>query len=81
MWPVVKAWLSGQQQAWVEEYAPERIELPGGRKAKITYTMDGPPTVAARIQDLYGVKEGCGLRNGACRCESKCWRPISGRCR
>jgi ATP-dependent helicase HrpB len=58
VWPVVKAWLSGQQQAWVEEYTPERIELPGGRKAKVTYTMDGPPTLAARIQDLYGVKEG-----------------------
>jgi ATP-dependent helicase HrpB len=58
VWPVVKAWLSGQQQAWVEEYAPERFELPGGRRAKITYTMDGPPTLAARIQDLYGVKEG-----------------------
>lgn len=58
VWPVVKAWLSGQQQAWVEEYAPERIELPGGRKAKVVYAADGPPTVAARIQDLYGVKEG-----------------------
>ena len=56
--PVVKAWLSAQQQSWVEEYTPERIELPGGRKAKITYTTDGPPTMAARIQDLYGVKEG-----------------------
>ncbi len=58
VWPVVKAWLSGQQQGRVEEYAPERIELPSGRKAKVTYTMDGPPTLAARIQDLYGVKEG-----------------------
>ncbi len=58
VWPVMKAWLSGQQQAWVEEYAPERIELPGGRKAKVTYTMDGPPTLAARVQDLYGVKQG-----------------------
>ena len=56
--PVVKAWLSAQQQAWIDEYAPERIELPGGRKAKVTYSTDGPPTVAARIQDLYGVKEG-----------------------
>jgi ATP-dependent helicase HrpB len=56
--PVVKAWLSAQQQAWIEEYAPERIELPGGRKAKVTYSTDGPPTMAARIQDLYGVKEG-----------------------
>jgi ATP-dependent helicase HrpB len=58
VWPVVKAWSSGQQQAWVEEYAPERIELPGGRKAKVIYSADGPPTLAARIQDLYGVKQG-----------------------
>ena len=56
--PVVKGWLSGQQQAWVEQFAPERIELPGGRRAKITYTPGKSPTVAARIQDLYGVKEG-----------------------
>jgi ATP-dependent helicase HrpB len=56
VWPVVKSWLSGQQQAWVEQYAPERLELPGGRRAKITYAGDGPPKLAARIQDLYGVK-------------------------
>lgn len=57
VWPVAKAWLAGQQQKWVDEYAPERQELPGGRRAKITYTADGPPRLAARIQDLYGVKE------------------------
>jgi ATP-dependent helicase HrpB len=56
VWPVVKSWLSGQQQAWVDEYVPERIELPGGRRAKVTYTADGPPRLAARIQDLYGVQ-------------------------
>jgi ATP-dependent helicase HrpB len=55
--PVVKSWLSKQQQAWMEEYAPERIKLPNGRTAKVVYFVDGPPTVAARIQDLYGVKE------------------------
>ncbi len=58
VWPVVKAWLSTAQQDAVEQFAPERIELPGGRRAKITYATDGPPVVAARIQDLYGVKEG-----------------------
>ncbi len=57
VWPVVKAWLSPQQQAWVDQYAPERLELPGGRRARITYATDGPPRLAARIQDLYGVQE------------------------
>jgi ATP-dependent helicase HrpB len=55
--PVVKSWLSQRQQAWVEEYAPERIELPNGRTAKVVYADDGPPTMAARIQDLYGVRD------------------------
>jgi len=67
VWPVVKGWLSPQQQALVEKHAPERIELaqrPRSRttatpkRFKIIYASDGPPTIAARIQDLYGVKEG-----------------------
>jgi ATP-dependent helicase HrpB len=55
--PVVKSWLSEQQQKWIEEYAPERIQLPNRRWAKVGYSADGPPVIAARIQDLYGVKE------------------------
>jgi ATP-dependent helicase HrpB len=56
--PVLKSWLSAEQQRWVEEYAPERIRLPNGRWAKVSYAADAPPTVAARIQDLYGVQQG-----------------------
>jgi ATP-dependent helicase HrpB len=68
VWPIVKSWLSSQQQAWIEEYAPERIELsakphgqhakPHGqpRRAKVKYSADGPPTISAKIQDLYGTK-------------------------
>jgi ATP-dependent helicase HrpB len=55
--PVVKSWLSREQPAWVDEYAPERIALPNGRSVKVVYSIDGAPTIAARIQDLYGVKE------------------------
>jgi ATP-dependent helicase HrpB len=55
--PVVKTWLSRQQQAWIDEHAPERIELPRGRAVKVVYFPDAAPTIAARIQDLYGVKE------------------------
>ncbi|MDD2708542.1 MAG: ATP-dependent helicase HrpB [Verrucomicrobiae bacterium] len=55
VWGVVKGWLSAQQQAWVEQYAPERMTLPNGRKVKVTYSATQPPVVGARIQDLYGV--------------------------
>ena len=55
VWPTVKSWLSAGQQQLVDDYAPERLELPNGRKAKISYDAKMPPTIAARIQDLYGV--------------------------
>ena len=55
--PLVKSWLSRRQQAWIDEYAPERIQLPGGRTVKVIYSADRPPTIAARIQELYGVKK------------------------
>jgi ATP-dependent RNA helicase HrpB len=55
--PIVKSWLSRQQQAWIDEYAPERIHLPKGRMVKVTYSVGGPPTITARIQDLYGIKD------------------------
>ena len=54
--PVVKSWLNGAQQALVEKFAPDRYELPTGHRARITYGLDGPPTLAAKIQDLYDVK-------------------------
>jgi ATP-dependent helicase HrpB len=61
--PVVKSWLSRQQQASIEDYAPERIGLPNGRAVKVVYSVDGAPTIAARIQDLYGIKEGLWIAN------------------
>jgi ATP-dependent helicase HrpB len=54
--PLVKSWLARRQQAWVEDYAPERIRLAGGRTVKVVYSADRPPTIAARIQDLYGIE-------------------------
>ncbi len=54
VWPVVKSWLSPLQQQLLDQ-APERIELPNGRKARIIYAPNTAPHIAARIQDLYGV--------------------------
>jgi len=61
--PVVKSWLSRQQQTWIEEYTPERIQLPKGRMVKVHYYAGGPPTIAARIQDLYGIKDALWIAN------------------
>ena len=59
--PVLKSWLSTAQRAALDQLAPERIKLPNDRTAKIVYGTDKPPTVAARIQDLYGVANGLAI--------------------
>ena len=64
VWPVVKSWLSPQQEAMLEKYAPERLEMPNARKFKITYDPVGPPTIAVRIQDLYGVEQSLLIAAG-----------------
>ena len=33
------------------------MQLPGGRTVKVIYSADRPPTIAARIQDLYGIED------------------------
>jgi ATP-dependent RNA helicase HrpB len=65
LWPVVKSWLNGGQQKALDEFAPERIKLAGGRAAKIIYADDGTaPTIAARIQDLYDTPRGLAVGRG-----------------
>lgn len=64
VWPVVKSWLSNQQESMLEKYAPERLEMPNGRKFKIAYDLAGPPTIAVRIQDLYGVEQSLLIAAG-----------------
>jgi ATP-dependent helicase HrpB len=55
VWPVVRGWLTAAQGALVEKLAPERVEFPNGRRAKVQYAGKSAPTIAARIQDLFGV--------------------------
>ena len=56
VWPTVKSWLSAPQIAFVEQVAPERVGVPNGKKFKVVYAAKASPTVAIRIQDLYGVE-------------------------
>ena len=64
VWPVVKSWLSQQQQEMLEKFAPERLEMPNGRRFKITYAESGSPFIAVRIQDLYGVEQSLPIAAG-----------------
>lgn len=62
--PLARTLLEPAQQHFVDRNAPERYELPGGRRAKITYGTDMGPTLSARIQDLYGVEEDIKIALG-----------------
>lgn len=41
----------------LEEIAPERIRLQGGRLVKVHYEQEKPPWIASRLQDFFGMKE------------------------
>jgi ATP-dependent helicase HrpB len=62
--PILKSWLSAAQQAGLDQLAPEQIKLPNERNARITYGASHAPTIAARIQDLYGVANSLTIGNG-----------------
>ena len=64
VFPIVKSWLSASQQKAIDTFAPERITLPSGRKAKISYGAAVAPTLSARIQDLYGVERNLTIAAG-----------------
>ena len=55
VWPVLREWLSYQQRAALDSYAPERISLANGQSAKITYEPGKDPWIALRVRDLFGV--------------------------
>jgi len=60
----VKGWLSQSQREVVEQHAPERLELANGRKPKVVYVADGPPYIALRIQELFGIEKTPRLAMG-----------------
>jgi ATP-dependent helicase HrpB len=41
----------------VDRLAPPQLELPTGKRYKLGYEPGGPPVLAVRIQELFGVRE------------------------
>jgi ATP-dependent helicase HrpB len=53
--PVLRDWLNPAMADLVDKHAPERVTLSNGRAPKVTYLLEGPPYLSARIQDLFGI--------------------------
>lgn len=41
----------------LDEVAPDRIRLPGGRQVRVHYNPGQPPWVASRLQDFFGMRD------------------------
>lgn len=61
---VVQDWLSAGQRELLDQHAPERVSLSNGRTPKVVYSETEPPTIALRLQELYGVNNAPRLALG-----------------
>jgi ATP-dependent helicase HrpB len=41
----------------IDQAAPEKLKLPGGREVRVHYETGKPPWIESRLQDFFGVKE------------------------
>ena len=55
--PHIKDWYGYDVCRIIDKHAPQRLQMPSGRKARIRYPKNGEPYLDAKIQDLYGMQE------------------------
>lgn len=60
----VQAARQGQGQRLLDEWAPEFMQLPGGRRLRIHYESDRAPWTSSRLQDFFGLADGPRLAGG-----------------
>jgi ATP-dependent helicase HrpB len=58
------AGLSQPQRRALQQGAPDRIELPSGRAAIVDYDAPAGPTIAARLQEFFGLRAVAALAGG-----------------
>jgi ATP-dependent helicase HrpB len=54
----------GAQRRKLDELAPERLTLPGGRAVRVQYPLDQPPFIESRLQDFFGMTDGPKVARG-----------------
>jgi ATP-dependent helicase HrpB len=64
---VLQGRLTGRQRQAVEREAPERFDAPSGSRLAIQYPSAGPPVLAVRIQELFGLPDTPRIAAGRVR--------------
>jgi ATP-dependent helicase HrpB len=49
--------LAAMRPARIQQAAPERIKLPGGREVQVHYESGKPPWIESRLQDFFGMRD------------------------
>ena len=55
--PALQDWYGWEKVRLIDRHAPARLEMPGGRRAKIRYPRGREPYLEAKIQDLFHLTE------------------------
>jgi ATP-dependent helicase HrpB len=61
----LEAQLPPRERRLLDEIAPDRIRLPGGRQVRVHYEPNQPPWVASRLQDFFGMRQTPTVARGA----------------
>ncbi len=55
--PALSACLSWPQQRLLDEAAPTHLPVPSGRRVALEYQAEGPPVLAVKLQELFGLAD------------------------
>ena len=53
----IREWLGSEKIRKLDELAPEKVMMPGGKSLKIQYGKGRDPVISGRIQELYGLQK------------------------
>ncbi|WP_029918012.1 ATP-dependent helicase HrpB [Pelobacter seleniigenes] len=62
--PALQNLLPWELRSRLEHLVPERIEVPSGSHIRLDYCTDGPPVLAAKLQELFGLRQGPTILGG-----------------
>jgi ATP-dependent helicase HrpB len=54
---ILRSVLPAQASRLLDSHAPARLDLPSGRAGRLDYPEQGPPVLAARLQEFFGSTE------------------------
>jgi ATP-dependent helicase HrpB len=62
--PALAARLDWHQQRLLDELAPSHLDVPSGHRVPLEYPPEGPPVLAVKLQELFGLGETPRVANG-----------------